>query len=84
MESGRGPPPPDLTCPVCAELLKNAVEMPCCRCGATFAGLGNFSKIMFALQGWSLSDLRYQEVGQVEKTMLVAHHVYVSRGSRPN
>ena len=39
---------------------------------------------MFALQGWSLSELRYQEVGQVEKTMLVAHHFYVSRGSRPN
>ena len=32
MELGRGPPPPDLTCPVCADLLKNAVEMPCCRC----------------------------------------------------
>ena len=84
MESGRGPPPPDLTCPVCADLLKNAVEMPCCRCGATFEGLRNFLKFLFVLQGWSLSELRHQEVGQVEKTMLVAHHVYMSRGSRPN
>ena len=77
MESGRGPPPPDLTCPVCADLLKNAVEMPCCRCGATFAGLGDFLKLMFALQGWSLSELRHQEVGQVEKTMLVAFYLYM-------
>ena len=83
MESGRGPPPPDLTCPVCADLLKNAVEMPCCRCGATFAGLGDFLKLV-CLQGWSLSELRHQEVGQVEKTMLVAHYVYMSRGSCPN
>ena len=49
MESGRGPPPPDLTCPVCADLLKNAVEMPCCRCGATFAGLGDFLKLVCLL-----------------------------------
>ena len=39
---------------------------------------------MFALQGWSLSELRHQEVGQIEETMLAAHHFYVSRGSRPN
>ena len=32
MEAEQGPPPPDLTCPVCEKLLKNAVEMPCCRC----------------------------------------------------